>query len=75
VAAPVRERIWQAYREAAAEHGVPVLDEAQMQRVIDGFRLHRVLDWLSRSVEKEFPEPKVASLVGRAEELDRLVAG
>jgi hypothetical protein len=59
----------QAYRDAAAEHGVPVPDAPEMRRALDGFRLHRILDWLSRSVEKEFPEPKVAKLVVQAERL------
>jgi aminoglycoside phosphotransferase (APT) family kinase protein len=65
----VRERVEQAYRDAAAEHGVPVPDAPEMRRALDGFRLHRILDWLSRSVEKEFPEPKVAKLVVQAERL------
>jgi aminoglycoside phosphotransferase (APT) family kinase protein len=69
VEAPVRERVEQAYRDAAAEHGVPVPDAPEMRRVLDCFRLHRVLDWLSRSVEKEFPERKVAKLVAQAERL------
>ena len=73
VADPVREQIWQAYREAASQHDVPVPDATEMQRVIDCIRLHRILDWLSRSVEKQFSESKVAGLVGRAEELGRLV--
>jgi aminoglycoside phosphotransferase (APT) family kinase protein len=73
VASPVRERIWEAYRAAAEEHEVPVPDGAELRRVIDCFRLHRILDWLARSVEKGFPERKVTALVDRAEELGRLV--
>jgi aminoglycoside phosphotransferase (APT) family kinase protein len=73
VESPLRERIWEAYRAAASEHGVPVPDLAEMRRVIDCLRLHRVLDWLSRSVEKGFPEEKVAALVARAQGLGRLV--
>jgi aminoglycoside phosphotransferase (APT) family kinase protein len=65
----VRARVEQAYRDAAAEHGVPVPDGPEMRRVLDCFRLHRILDWLSRSVEKEFPEAKVAKLVVQAERL------
>ena len=75
VASPLRERIWEAYRAAASEHHVPVPDPPEMQQVIDCFRLHRVFDWLSRSVEKGFPEEKVAALVGQAQALGRLVPG
>jgi aminoglycoside phosphotransferase (APT) family kinase protein len=66
---PVRERIERAYRDAAAQHQVPVPEEPEMRRVLDCFRLHRILDWLSRSVEKQFPERKVAKLVAQAERL------
>jgi hypothetical protein len=37
-----------------------------MLRVMDCFRLHRILDWLSRSVEKQFSERKVEKLVAQA---------
>ena len=67
VESPVREPIEQAYRDAAAQHHVPVPARPEMQRVMDCFRLHRILDWLSRSVEKQFPERKVAGLVAQAE--------
>ncbi len=73
VASPLRERICDAYRAAASEHHVPVPDRAEMRQVIDCFRLHRVFDWLSRSVEKGFPEEKVAALVDQAQALGRLV--
>lgn len=62
VCAPIER----AYREAAAKHRVPVPDEAEMPRVMDCFRLHRILDWLSRGVEKQFTDRKVAKLVAQA---------
>ncbi len=73
VESPLRERIWEAYRAAAAEHHVPIPDRPEMRQLIDCFRLHRIFDWLSRSVEKEYPEQKVAALVERAEAMSRLV--
>jgi aminoglycoside phosphotransferase (APT) family kinase protein len=70
---PLRERILESYRAAASEHDVPVPDHPERTHVIDCIRLHRVLDWLARSVEKGFSEEKVAALVGQAEKLGRLV--
>jgi aminoglycoside phosphotransferase (APT) family kinase protein len=57
------------YREAATEYGVPLPCETEMETLIDCFRLHRILDWLSRSAEKEYPEQKVAKLVHQASAL------
>jgi hypothetical protein len=73
VESPVRERIYRAYRDAAVEHGVPLASESEMQHVMDCFRLHRILDWLSRSVEKGFAQKKVAALVAQAEALGERV--
>jgi aminoglycoside phosphotransferase (APT) family kinase protein len=69
----VRERICAAYRREALHQGVPVPDPAALRTVVDCFRLHRVLDWLSRSREKGFARSKVARLVGEARRLRRLV--
>ncbi len=68
-----RQRIWDAYRRAAKQAGVPVPDRPQMRYVIDCFRLHRIFDWLSRGVEKQFSAEKVAKLVTQAEQLGALV--
>ena len=64
-----RQRILGAYRRAAIQSGVPVLAETQMQYILDGLRLYRIFDWLSRGLEKRFTEHKVAKLVDRAEQL------
>jgi hypothetical protein len=69
----VRQQICNAYRLAAMDHGVPLADELEMQHVMDCFRLHRILDWLSRSAEKRFSEKKVAGLVAQAETLGAAV--
>ena len=73
VAPKTRERLWAAYKDAAEHSGVRVPDRPEMRYVTDCFRLHRVFDWLSRSVEKQFSEDKVAKLVSQAEQLGKLV--
>ncbi len=73
VRSPARERIYRAYRNAAIHHAVPVPDEVELPRVMDCFRFHRILDWLSRGIEKGFSEGKVSALVGQAEKLSRVV--
>jgi aminoglycoside phosphotransferase (APT) family kinase protein len=61
------DRIWDAYRQAAEQNSVPISDRAKMHYTVDCFRLHRIFDWLSRSVEKQFSEKKVTKLVDQAE--------
>lgn len=68
-----RDRIWDAYRQAAVQYNVPIPDRAQMHYIVDCFRLHRIFDWLSRSVEKQFSEKKVTKLVDQAEQQSTLV--
>ena len=68
-----RDRIWDAYRQAAIQHNVPVPERGQMRNIIDCFRLHRIFDWLSRGVEKGFSENKVTKLVDQAEQRSALV--
>ncbi len=68
-----RDRIWDAYRQTAADFNVPIPDRAHMRYIVDCFRLHRIFDWLSRGVEKQFSENKVTKLVDRAERQSALV--
>lgn len=63
-----RALLCDAYRTAAVEHDVSVSDPADMRYVVDCVRLHRVMDWLSRSVEKQFSDQKLTRLVDMAEE-------
>jgi hypothetical protein len=72
--AAIREQLCFAYYDAAVHQGVPVPDPASMQGVIDCFRLHRVVDWLSRSEEKGFSVDKIGWLVNRAQLLADAVA-
>ena len=73
VAPQLRDRFCDAYRTAAEQSGVRVPDRPQMHYVTDCFRLHRIFDWLSRSVEKRYSKDKVAKLVSQAERLGELV--
>lgn len=66
-----RRQMWDAYRQAATEHGVPLAEPEEMRAVVDGLGIHRIFDWLSRSVEKGFPAAKVEALVELAERRGR----
>ncbi len=55
------------------QYNVPIPDRPQMRYIVDCFRLHRIFDWLSRGVEKQFSEKKVKKLVHQAEQLSALV--
>jgi len=70
---PKLDRIWEAYRQEAMNRDVFVPDRETMKNVVDCFRLHRVLNWLSHSKERAFPEQKVADLVGMAEQSSHLL--
>jgi aminoglycoside phosphotransferase (APT) family kinase protein len=68
-AAPqLRKELCAAYRDAAQRHGVTT-HGSDLEPIVECFRLHRVVDWMSRSVEKEFPPPKIEWLLQRAESL------
>jgi hypothetical protein len=62
-----------AYRCAALQQNLPTPSKTQMQYTVNCLRLHRIFDWLSRSLEKQFTESKVARLVDQAEQLSRLL--
>lgn len=68
-----RDRVLDAYRRIAIQQGVPTPDKKQMQFIVDCLHLHRILDWLSRALEKHFSEDKVAKLVDQAEQLSIFV--
>jgi hypothetical protein len=68
-----RDRIWDAYRQTAAGYNHPIPDRAHMRYIVDCFRLHRIFDWLSRGVEKQFSEEKVTKLIDQAEQQSALV--
>jgi hypothetical protein len=70
-----RDRLLDTYRRTADQHRVPVSSKAQMTHTLDCLRLHRIFDWLSRSVEKGYTAHKIAYLVDQAEQLSLLVSG
>ncbi len=70
----IRERVWDAYRQAAVQYNLPIPEGAQMRYIVDCFRLHRIFDWLSRGVEKQFSAEKVTKLVDQAGQQSALVA-
>lgn len=65
----VVEAICEAYRGAAAGRGLAPPDGATLRRSVHCLRLYRVVDWLSRGVERGFSPEKVSKLVTRAEDL------
>jgi len=69
----VRDAICDAYRMEAMRRGVPVLDPEPLRTVVDCFRFHRTIDWLSRSREREFERGKIGRLVDEAQRLRRLI--
>lgn len=64
-------RILGRYCDTARSLALPLPDD--MERTIGCIRLHRVFDWLSRAIEREFSERKVVRLVERAERISERV--
>lgn len=67
-APPLRKRLCEAYSVAARRNDLPAHDSS-IAHIVECFRLHRVVDWMSRSVEKKFPPAKIEWLLQRAEGL------
>jgi hypothetical protein len=70
---PRLDQLLDAYVGAAEAHGATVCARDEMRFVMDCFRLHRVMNWLSLAADRQFPEPDVVDLLERAEEIERLV--
>jgi hypothetical protein len=70
---PRLDQLLDAYVQAAETHGAEVCGREEMRFVMDCFRLHRVMNWLSLAADRRFPEPDVVDLLDRAEEIERLV--
>jgi hypothetical protein len=68
---PMLDRLWDAYRQEAAQYGIPLPDERDMPYILDCFCLHRTITLLSKSFEENFPESGVVKLLDRAEVLKR----
>jgi len=71
---PPRLRLlFDAYRQGAAQYGVSVPDDEEMNVVVDCFRLHRVMNWLAVSLERRYTDDVIRKLIGMAENIGRLV--
>lgn len=62
-----RDQVLASYRRSARKHGASIPGRAHMDYLLECYRLHRIFDWLSRSVEKQFPASKVSALVAQAQ--------
>jgi Phosphotransferase enzyme family len=70
---PALHRIWDAYAEAAADAGLPTPPRDRVRRLVDCFRLFRVITWLASAAEKRYPPSGVERLLARGETLAPLV--
>jgi aminoglycoside phosphotransferase (APT) family kinase protein len=72
---PLLDRLWDAYGAEAAGCGLPLPDREDMRYIVDCFRLHKVIQSLSESVDWGFRERSVTELVARGERLSTLILG
>jgi hypothetical protein len=70
---PILDQMWDAYEEQLELAGLRAPDRAELQRVVDCFRVYRVIAWLAPAVEKRYSEDDVERLVARGELLLPLV--
>ena len=70
---PRLRRLFEAYRQGAAQGGVRVPDDAEMTHVVDCFRLHRVMNWLAVSLARRYTDDVIWKLIGMAEDISALV--
>jgi hypothetical protein len=67
------DRLWDAYGAEAMGCGISLPEREDMRYVVDCFRLHKVIQSLSESLESGFPESTVSKLVDRGERLSSLI--
>jgi Phosphotransferase enzyme family len=70
---PRLDVILDAYRDEARAAGLAVPGSDEMRHVMDCFRLHRVMNWLSLAADRKFPPDKVVKLLDRVEEVGKRV--
>jgi hypothetical protein len=70
---PALHRIWDAYEEGAADAGLSTPERDRLRRLVDCFRLYRVVAWLGSAAEKGYPPSGVERLLARGEALVPLV--
>jgi Phosphotransferase enzyme family len=70
---PRLKQLFEAYRAEAARSGVSVPEDEEMKRVVDCFRLHRVMSWLSLSLARGYAPNAIHKLMHMAEDVAGLV--
>jgi aminoglycoside phosphotransferase (APT) family kinase protein len=70
---PVLDRMWDAYCGELEQAGLRAPDRDELRRVVDCFRVYRVISWLAPAVEKRYSVDDVERLVARGELLLPLV--
>jgi aminoglycoside phosphotransferase (APT) family kinase protein len=69
---PTLDEMLAAYRRGAEAGGLALPPDDEVLRRIDGFRLHRVMDWLEQAIRKHYPDDAIEALVSRGETLSAL---
>lgn len=67
------DRCLAAYRQEISHYDIPLPDDAENRYLINCFRLHRLMNWISRSQDRRYAAPDLAKLVDAAEQISRLV--
>ena len=70
---PELDRIWDAYGEGAEGAGLTAPPRDRLRRLVDCFRLFRVVGWLASAARKRYPQSGVERLLERGEGLVPLV--
>lgn len=65
--------MWDAYRHEAEAGGVPVPDREEMRRVVDCFRVHKLMNLLGKSAHRKYPLESVEKMIGMAGDLLRTI--
>jgi hypothetical protein len=66
--------LFDAYRAEARRCDVHVPQDEEMKRIVDCFRLHRVMSWLAVSIARGYETKTIHKLIGMAEDVHGLVA-
>jgi hypothetical protein len=70
---PQLHQLFEAYRSEAKDAGVSVPDKPEMAHIVNCFRLHRVMNWLSVSMARKYEDEIIHKLMGMADEVSGLV--
>jgi hypothetical protein len=70
---PRLKQLFAAYRAEAERCGVRVPEDEEMKRIVDCFRLHRVMSWLSLSLARGYAPDSIHKLMKMAEDVGGLV--